>query len=168
VPLFFCISLVRRVISIPAYQKRVQPCTLIKLFLYGSKNEWTYIRTQPEKQSISVCSSTSGSSSAQEQEKEENCSLYLSVCWCRERSNLHIYSSAICVNLLGKCVYVYKQESGYYWLIPFALRFYLSINLFQPTDRQIWLRTIDLVLKMRKSIIRTICIYVVRFITRSY
>jgi len=168
VPLFFFISLVRLVISIPAYQKCVQPSALIKLFLYANKNEWAYLRTRPEKQSIYLCFSMSGSSSVQAQEKEENCSLYLSVCWCREQSNLHIYSSAICVNLLRKCVYVYKQESGYYWLIPFALRFYLSINLFQAIDRQIWLRTIDLFLKMRKSFIKMICIYVVRFITRSY
>ncbi len=77
VPLFFFISLVRLVISIPAYQKCVQPSALIKLFLCGNKNEWTYLCTRPEKQSIYLCSSTSGSSSVQAQEKEENCSLCL-------------------------------------------------------------------------------------------
>lgn len=53
---FFFISLVRLVISIPAYQKCVQPSALIKLFLYSNKNEWAYLRTRPEKQSIYLCS----------------------------------------------------------------------------------------------------------------
>lgn len=79
VPLFFFISLVRLVISIPAYQKCVQPSALIKLFLRGHKNEWAYLRTQPEKQSIYLCSSTSRSSSLQARSTRMNTIRYVYV-----------------------------------------------------------------------------------------